>query len=89
MSAVFEYWPALIDGLITTIWVAVTSILGSAVVSLMLGTLRISRKRSVRIIASFLIEVFRGASALVFLFWVFYALPLLPGMPRLSPMGKA
>ena len=86
MSAVFAYWPALIDGLITTIWVAITSILGSAVVSLILGTLRISRKSSLRIIASLLIEVFRCASALVFLFWVFYALPLLPGMPRLSPI---
>src|SRR5262249_49450485 len=37
--------------------------------------------------AGSLIELLRGASVLIYLFWVYYALPLVPGMPRLSPLA--
>src|SRR5262249_35216027 len=32
--------------------------------------------------AGSLIELLRGASVLIYLFWVYYALPAIPGMPR-------
>jgi len=86
MKAVLEYWPALYQGLLTTIWVAMCSITGAAVGSLILGPLRMSSSRGVRLFALFIIEFIRGASALVALFWVFYSLPSMPHMPRLSPM---
>jgi len=72
-----------------TVWVAVASITGAAAGALVLGSLRLSQRRAVRISAVALIELIRGASALVLLFWVFYALPLVPGMPHLSPMTAA
>jgi ectoine/hydroxyectoine ABC transporter permease protein EhuC len=84
MLAVLQYTPALLQGLGVTVMVALASILGGAVVALVLGLLRVSRHAWIRIAAMVLVEFFRGASALVFLFWVYYALPLVPGLPRFS-----
>ena len=81
-----EYLPALGRGLLTTAEVAVFSIAGCALVSLVLGVLRSAKKPSYRVVSGGAIEFFRGASALVFLFWVYYALPLIPGMPQPSPL---
>ena len=89
MEAVLEYWPALVYGLLTTVSVAVCSILGAAVGALILGPLRLSTKPAIRIASLVFIEFIRGASAVVFLFWVFYALPLVPGMPHLSPYAAS
>jgi polar amino acid transport system permease protein len=89
VTQVLEYWPALIQGLMVTVWVAVASITGAAAGALLLGSLRLSQQRAVRMSAVALIELIRGASALVLLFWVFYALPLVPGMPHMSPMTAA
>jgi len=33
------------------------------------------------------VELLRGASGLVYLFWVYYALPLVPNMPQFSPFA--
>src|SRR5262249_40441462 len=35
------------------------------------------------------VELLRGASALIYLFWVFYALPLVPWAPQLDPTTAA
>jgi polar amino acid transport system permease protein len=89
MTAVLAYWPALAQGLLTTIWVALCSIAGAAVGALLLGALRLAKRSWVRAAGAGLVELIRGASALVLLFWVFYALPLLPGMPHLSPVAAS
>jgi polar amino acid transport system permease protein len=86
VKAVLEYWPALAQGLWTTVWVAICSIAGAALGALILGPLRLSARPALRTASFIFIEFVRGASALVFLFWIFYALPLLPGMPHLSPI---
>jgi polar amino acid transport system permease protein len=86
MAAVFEYLPAILDGLLTTAIVALLSIIGAAIVSLLLGVLRSAKRMSVRAVAGGAVELLRGASALVYLFWAYYALPaLMPGIPRFSP----
>ncbi len=51
--------------------------------------MRVGKRRWMRLASGGFVEVIRGASALVLLFWVFYALPLLPGMPHLSPTAAA
>ena len=58
------------------------------VVGLLLGTARLSRFRSVRWPTVVIVEVFRGTSELVQLFWVFYALPILTGY-QLTPISAA
>jgi His/Glu/Gln/Arg/opine family amino acid ABC transporter permease subunit len=86
MPGLLEYAPAFFRGLLTTAFVGAVSIVCAAVLSIALGLLRRSPRRSLRFASLAAVEVFRGASALVFLFWVYYALPLLPGMPKLDPM---
>lgn len=86
MAAVLEYWPAILDGLLTTAIVAVLSIVGAAIVALLLGVFRSAKRMPVRVAAGGTVELLRGASALVYLFWASYALPaLLPGLPRFDP----
>lgn len=89
MAPVFEYWPVLAQGLWVTVWVAVCIILGGALGAVVLGALRLSERRAIRVAAMLVIEFIRAPSALVLLFWVFYALPLVPGMPRLGPLTAA
>ncbi|SFK14533.1 amino acid ABC transporter permease [Bradyrhizobium sp. Gha] len=89
MKAVFEYWPVLAQGLWVTIWVAVCIILGALPGAVVLAALRLSETRAIRVASMLLIELIRAPSAVVLLFWAFYALPLLPGMPRLSPLVAA
>jgi len=89
VNALVTYAPAILRGLQVTIMVGVFSILGCMVVSLILGILRSSARRSTRVVAGIVVELLRGASALVYLFWLFYAFPLIPGMPQMTPMVAA
>lgn len=89
MAAVLEYWPVLLQGLWVTIWISVCIILAGAAGAVILGSMRLSKSLPVRAATMFLIEFVRGPSALVLLFWVFYALPMIPGMPRLTPVAAS
>ncbi|WP_271605521.1 amino acid ABC transporter permease [Bradyrhizobium sp. CCBAU 11434] len=89
MRDVLEYWPVLTRGLWVTVWVSLCIIPGAAIGALILGAMRLSAAVALRAAAIVVIEFVRAPSALVLLFWVFYALPLLPGMPRLSPLAAA
>lgn len=82
-----EFLPAIAQGLATTVAIAFSSILGCAVVSIILGVARRSKLAPVKTTAGLIVELLRGASVLIYLFWVYYALPLVPGMPRLSPIA--
>jgi polar amino acid transport system permease protein len=86
--ALWEYRPVLLDGLLVTVLVAVLSIAGCAVVSVILGIARSSNKARLRVAAGAAVELLRGASALIYLFWAYYALPaFFPGTPQLSPLA--
>ncbi|MGF7158397.1 polar amino acid transport system permease protein [Rhodoligotrophos appendicifer] len=84
MDVIFENSWQLLDGLAVTIQVT----LGAAVVALLMaftaGLGRLSRFRTVRVLSVCYIEFFRGTSALVQLFWLFFVLPFF-GV-TLSPM---
>jgi len=82
-----EFLPAIGRGLAMTVAIATASILGCAIVSIMLGVARRSGFAPVRTAAGLVVELLRGASVLIYLFWVYYALPLVPGMPRLGPIA--
>ena len=62
---------------------AYSTVLG-AVLSFAAGLGRISHGRTVRVVSGFYIQIFRGTSLLVQMFWLYYALPLLG--PSLPPM---
>lgn len=89
MDKLIEYWPMVVSGLWTTVWVAALTIVLAAIGALLLGPLRLSSSEAVRTCSMLLVELVRGPSGLVWLFWVFYALPLVPGMPRFGPAISA
>jgi len=76
------------SGLEVTMLITAVSLGIALVVGLLLGTARLSRFRSVRWPTVVIVEVFRGTSELVQLFWVFYALPILTGY-QLTPISAA
>ena len=77
MIEILEYYPILITGTITTIKLTIMSAILALVISFIVGLARISKYLSVRIIATIYLEFFRGSSAIVQMFFIFYVLPLL------------
>ena len=75
----------LLNGFKVTVWVTLISTVMGGIFSFAFGIGKMSRFWPVRIISDGYIEIFRGTSLLVQLFWLFYALPLL-GV-SLSPMS--
>jgi polar amino acid transport system permease protein len=84
MSTVVDYLQVLASGVGVTVEVTVFGIALTIVASFLGGLGRLSDSSWVRFVAGAYIEVFRGTSALVQLFWIFYALPL-AGI-QLTPM---
>jgi polar amino acid transport system permease protein len=75
----------MLPGIWITIQVTAYSAALAAAVSFVVGVLRTSPLWIVRFLSGAYFEVFRGASALVFMFWLFFALPIAFGW-QLVPM---
>jgi polar amino acid transport system permease protein len=71
-----QYLPSLINGTLTTIAIFILSSFFGALAALLTAMLRLLPFRPVRIVAATYVEVFRGTSLLVQLFWLFYVFPL-------------
>ncbi|HEY7945779.1 MAG TPA: ectoine/hydroxyectoine ABC transporter permease subunit EhuC [Casimicrobiaceae bacterium] len=71
-----RYLPALLRGAEITAIIAVTSMLLGTVLAFAAGIARAAGGRIVSAVALVYIEIFRGTSLLVQLFWLYYALPL-------------
>lgn len=69
--------PPLLQGLIVTVELTVGGALVACLAAFSGGLGRLSRYRVLRGVARAYIDLFRGTSALVQLFWVYFALPLL------------
>ncbi len=70
------YWPRLLSGTgITIVQFFLAAFLGVAI-SLAMGLLKLSGNRLLRGAAITYIEIFRGTSLLVQLYWIFFVLPL-------------
>jgi polar amino acid transport system permease protein len=71
-----ELVPPLLEGLAVTLQVMAGAIVLAVPLALASGIGRLSTLRPVRWLASIYVEVFRGTSALVQLFWFYFVLPL-------------
>ncbi|MET9500946.1 ectoine/hydroxyectoine ABC transporter permease subunit EhuC [Streptomyces sp. NPDC006622] len=78
-------WELVLKGLWTTVQLLVFSALLATAVSFAAGVARTHRLWFVRFLAGLYTEVFRGTSALVMIFWVFFVLPVAFGW-QLVPM---
>lgn len=86
MEGVGAYLPFLARGVLVTVELTVLGLALALVVAFVVGIARGSRVAPVRWVSGVFVEVFRGTSALVQLFWVFYAMPLLTGY-QLAPLA--
>lgn len=77
MPAPFDLLPSILAGLEITLKVTLGGIALAIVMSFAAGLMKLSRLFFLRWIAIAYIEVFRGTSALVQLFWFFYVLPFM------------
>lgn len=85
-----SYIPPLLDGAWVTVQLTVYSTILGAILSFAFGIGKLSDSRAIRWVSVGFIEVFRGTSLLVQLFWLYFALPVLGqalGLDwRLSPV---
>lgn len=85
MPPPFDLLPSLMRGLSTTIQLTVAGAGLALLVAVIAGVARSSKNVLIRGISGFYVEVFRGTSALVQMFWIFYVLPLPPFRVSLTP----
>ena len=76
MSLVITLADALFSGLKITLEVTFFSAILAFVVAFAAGIARLARQRWIRAIATVYVEGFRSMSALVVMFWLYFALPL-------------
>jgi polar amino acid transport system permease protein len=70
-----EFLPQLLQGAVITVQVTVLASLLSVFMAFVAGLARLSNSFFFRAISTVYVEVFRGSSALVQLFWFFFVLP--------------
>lgn len=71
-----KYGDRFIDGAIVTAQQTGLAIIVAVSIAILMGLMRLSRNFAVRSVATTYIEIFRGTSLLVQLFWIFFVLPL-------------
>ncbi|MFD2210603.1 amino acid ABC transporter permease [Virgibacillus halophilus] len=77
MSAITEVFPTLLKGIGITIQVLVYSAILAYAIAFIAGLCRQSNNILLRKFTGFYVEVFRGTSLIVQLFWFYYAIPML------------
>jgi polar amino acid transport system permease protein len=84
-TSLTDYMPFLLGGVVVTLQITFMAMAMAVPVAFILAAGRMSRFAFFRWPASFVIELFRGTSAVVQLFWAFYVLPFF-GI-ELSPLA--
>jgi polar amino acid transport system permease protein len=76
MAWVFDMLPTLLNGAAVTLQVTLFSAVLALAAALTAGLARLARWRAVRLVTTIYVEIFRGTSTLVQLFYFFFVLPL-------------
>lgn len=76
MNQVLEFYPLLIKGTITTIELTILGAILALTISFIVGLARLSNFSIVRVIAIIYLEFFRGSSAIVQMFFIYFVLPM-------------
>ncbi|WP_373896202.1 ectoine/hydroxyectoine ABC transporter permease subunit EhuC [Virgibacillus natechei] len=80
MNAIIDIFPVLMQGITITITVLLASAFFGYLMAFIAGLCRLSNNIVLRKFTGFYVEVFRGTSLIVQLFWLFYAIPILFGI---------
>jgi len=78
MEFFIEIFPIIMEGVWVTIKVSTAGALIALAVAIVAGAARASGSRILRTFAGIYVEIFRGTSALVQMFWFYFVLPLPP-----------
>lgn len=81
MAVIIEWSPLLLDGLIQTLKLFFIVIPLDLAIAVAVGLGRLSSYRLIRVAANIYMEIFRGISLYVTLFWLYFALPFLGFRP--------
>ena len=71
-----EHGPRLLSGALVTVQQTLLAAMVAVVIALAMGMMRLAPNMLVRGTATVYVEIFRGTSLLVQLFWIFFVLPL-------------
>ena len=71
-----KFLPTLLEATVLTVEITAMGFALAVAVALLAGIARLSRSWFVRAVTRVYVEIFRGAPALLILFWIYYALPL-------------
>ena len=77
MPPPLDLLPSLLTGLLVTLQITAGAAVVALASSFLAGLGRLSGRKAVRGLSRLYVDLFRGTSALVQLFWAFFALPLL------------
>ncbi|MEN1968442.1 ectoine/hydroxyectoine ABC transporter permease subunit EhuC [Lentibacillus sp. N15] len=77
MQAIADVFPVLLKGVQVTVTVLIASIVLGYLIAFIAGFCRLSNNIFIRKFTGFYVEIFRGTSLIVQLFWFYYALPML------------
>lgn len=75
MNSVLQYLPQILEGLLTTAHITLLAGVLALALSFLAGVARTAAPTPFRQTAAVYVEVFRGSSLLVQMFWIYYALP--------------
>src|SRR3989304_932087 len=73
----FDILPLMLRGALQTLIVTAAASIVAAALSFAAGLARLSRNGAIQLVTTIYIELFRGTSLLVQMFWIFFALPLI------------
>ena len=77
INAIIEVIPQIAKGLEVTVTVLLAASLFAYIMAFIAGLSRLSSNVVIRKLTGFYVEVFRGTSLIVQLFWLYYAIPML------------
>jgi len=77
INAIIEIFPVLMRGVQVTITILIASAVFGYFMAFVAGLCRLSNNVILRTFTAFYVEIFRGTSLIVQLFWLYYALPIL------------
>lgn len=80
IDTIIEVFPVLLQGINITIKVLILSAIFGYLIAFIAGLSRLSENIFIRKFTGFYVEIFRGTSLIVQLFWLYYALPMLFGI---------
>jgi len=80
INALIEVFPQLARGLGITVSVLIAAAIFSYIMAFAAGLCRLSKNVFIRKATSVYVEIFRGTSLIVQLFWLYYAIPMLFGI---------